>query len=72
MIMITEEETTGISRATLYKYVNLRKENQNSDAEALFRYASDPAGTHNEVELRTLEEGSGIRWRLIPAICVLT
>ena len=42
MIMITEEETTGISRATLYKYVNLRKENQNADAEALFRYASDP------------------------------
>ena len=31
--MITEEETTGISRATLYKYINLRKENQNADAQ---------------------------------------
>ena len=24
-------KTTGISRATLYKYVNLRKENQNNN-----------------------------------------
>ena len=57
--MITEEETTGISRATLYKYVNLRKENQNADAEALFRYASDPDVLWRNADSRTQEKSIG-------------